>query len=65
MTIENSAEIARQRDGSIDYGHYAARASIARNREVKHLSGRLLETCTARGPGISALAAVVLLAIIL
>ena len=65
MKTETSNEIVRLQDGSIDYGHYAQRASIARNREAKLLAGKAFEISGSRGPRISALATVVLLAIIL
>lgn len=64
MKNENAIEIVSLTNGSIDYGYYAARASSARNSEVKHLAARLLETRAVRSPGISALVTVVLLAII-
>ena len=65
MKNENTDEIVRVADGSIDYGHYAARASSARNGAVKHLAAMLLEFPAARGSGISALLTFVLLVIIL
>lgn len=65
MKNEDTTEIASLADGSIDYHYYAARASMARHTAVKGYAGKLLETPAGRRPGISVLAAVVLLVIIL
>ena len=64
MKNDDTTEIVRLVDGCIDYDYYVAKASIARNGAIKQLAGKLLETPAARGPGISALVTVVLLAII-
>lgn len=65
MSSDETNQIRRRSDGSIDYGYYAARASSARNGEVKRLARGVLEAPVSHRPLLSVLVTVVLLAIVL
>ncbi|MDH5355155.1 MAG: hypothetical protein OEY09_12000 [Gammaproteobacteria bacterium] len=45
MATENSNNIVRLTGGSIDYQYYAEQGVLARNREIKNISGRIQGTC--------------------
>lgn len=64
MFNDPTPAISRHADGSIDYAHYAARASIARNSEFKRMLRATIESRAPRSSLLSVLTTLVLLALI-
>jgi hypothetical protein len=42
MPGEKTSQIARLQDGSIDYQYYSAKGSMAKNKELKIVAGKVL-----------------------
>lgn len=64
MPDDKTLPMVRLQDGSIDYRYYAARASIARNRELKMLSGGLLAAPRTTGRALPVVFTLVLLVLV-
>ena len=65
MPGEETSNIVRLQDGSIDYQYYSEKASIAKNREMKIVAGKILGTSQMTTRIFPAFLTVILLVLIL
>ncbi|RLA31945.1 MAG: hypothetical protein DRR15_12485 [Gammaproteobacteria bacterium] len=65
MPGEKTSQIVRLQDGSIDYQYYSAKGLIAKNREMKIVTDKVLGTSPMTMRIIPAFLTVILLALIL
>ena len=64
MPDAKTTQILRLQDGSIDYQYYAAKGSLAKNREMKIVVGKVLGASQVRMSMFPAYIAVILLVLI-
>jgi len=65
MPGEKTSQIVRLQDGSIDYQYYSAKGLIAKNREFKIVTGKVLGASQMTMHIFPAFLTVILLALIL